>query len=27
VINGMQRVRPGARVTPTNGRIEPSAGS
>lgn len=27
VINGMQRVRPGARVTPTNGRIEPLAGS
>jgi len=27
VINGMQRVRPGARVTPTNGRIEPVAGS
>ena len=27
VINGMQRVRPGARVTPTNGRIEPPAGS
>ena len=27
VINGMQRVRPGARVAPTNGRIEPAAGS
>jgi RND family efflux transporter MFP subunit len=27
VINGMQRVRPGARVTPTNGRIEPLAGN
>jgi RND family efflux transporter MFP subunit len=27
VINGMQRVRPGARVTPSNGRIEPVAGS
>ena len=27
VINGMQRVRPGAKVTPTNGRIEPLAGS
>src|SRR5262245_34909704 len=27
VINGMQRVRPGARVTPTSGRIEPLAGS
>ncbi len=27
VINGMQRVRPGGRVTPTNGRIEPLAGS
>ena len=27
VINGMQRVRPGARVTPTDGRIEPLAGS
>jgi len=27
VINGMQRVRPGARVTPTAGRIEPPAGS
>ena len=27
VINGMQRVRPGARVTPTGGRIEPLAGS
>jgi hypothetical protein len=27
VINGMQRVRPGARVAPTNGRIEPVAGS
>lgn len=26
VINGMQRVRPGAKVTPTNGRIEPPAG-
>jgi RND family efflux transporter MFP subunit len=25
VINGMQRVRPGARVTPTSGRIEPLA--
>ena len=23
VINGMQRVRPGAKVAPTNGRIEP----
>ena len=27
VINGMQRVRPGARVTPTAGRIEPLAGT
>src|SRR5262245_11246283 len=27
VINGMQRVRPGARVSPTSGRIEPLAGS
>ena len=27
VINGMQRVRPGARVTPTSGHIEPLAGS
>src|SRR5262245_6127383 len=27
VINGMQRVRAGARVTPTAGRIEPLAGS
>ena len=27
VINGMQRVRPGARVTPTSGRIEPAAGN
>jgi len=27
VINGMQRVRPGARVTPTGGRIEPLAGT
>jgi RND family efflux transporter MFP subunit len=27
VINGMQRVRPGARVAPTSGRIEPVAGS
>jgi RND family efflux transporter MFP subunit len=27
IINGMQRVRPGARVTPSNGRIEPVAGS
>ena len=27
VINGMQRVRPGAKVTPTSGRIEPQAGS
>ena len=27
VINGMQRVRPGAKVTPTSGRIEPPAGS
>jgi RND family efflux transporter MFP subunit len=27
VINGMQRVRPGAKVAPTNGRIEPVAGS
>jgi RND family efflux transporter MFP subunit len=26
VINGMQRVRPGARVAPTNGRIEPMPG-
>src|SRR5262245_17232897 len=26
VINGMQRVRPGARVAPTDGRIEPLAG-
>jgi len=27
VINGMQRVRPGAKVAPTNGRIEPLAGT
>jgi len=27
VINGMQRVRPGAKVAPTDGRIEPIAGS
>jgi len=27
VISGMQRVRPGARVTPTSGRIEPLSGS
>jgi len=27
VINGLQRVRRGAKVTPTNGRIEPLAGS
>jgi RND family efflux transporter MFP subunit len=27
VINGMQRVRPGAKVAPSNGRIEPVAGS
>jgi RND family efflux transporter MFP subunit len=27
VITGMQRVRPGARVTPTSGRIEPPSGS
>src|SRR5262245_55331205 len=27
VINGMQRVRPGARVTPTAGHIEPLSGS
>jgi RND family efflux transporter MFP subunit len=27
VINGMQRVRPGAKVAPTSGRIEPVAGS
>jgi RND family efflux transporter MFP subunit len=27
VINGMQRVRPGAKVTPTDGRIEPLSGS
>ena len=27
VINGMQRVRPGAKVTPTAGHIEPLAGS
>jgi RND family efflux transporter MFP subunit len=27
VINGMQRVRPGAKVAPTDGRIEPVAGS
>jgi RND family efflux transporter MFP subunit len=27
VITGMQRVRPGARVAPTGGRIEPLAGS
>jgi len=27
VINGMQRVRPGARVTPTAGRIEPLPGT
>jgi RND family efflux transporter MFP subunit len=26
VITGMQRVRPGARVTPTSGRIEPPSG-
>lgn len=26
VINGMQRVQPGARVAPTNGRIEPVPG-
>jgi RND family efflux transporter MFP subunit len=26
VINGMQRIRPGARVTPTGGRIEIAAG-
>ena len=26
VINGMQRVRPGARVAPTDGRVEPVAG-
>ena len=27
VINGMQRIRPGARVTPTTGRVEIAAGS
>lgn len=27
VINGMQRVRPGAPVAPTDGRVEPPAGS
>jgi RND family efflux transporter MFP subunit len=27
VINGMQRVRPGAKVAPTNGRVEPPAGN
>jgi RND family efflux transporter MFP subunit len=27
VINGMQRVRPGVKVAPTNGRVEPLAGS
>ena len=27
IINGLQRVRRGAKVTPTNGRIEPLAGS
>ena len=27
VIDGMQRVRPGGRVTPTDGHIEPLAGS
>jgi len=27
VINGMQRVRPGAKVTPTDGHIEPLSGS
>jgi RND family efflux transporter MFP subunit len=27
VINGMQRVRPGAKVAPTNGRVEPLAGN
>ena len=27
VINGMQRVRPGAKVAPTSGRIDPLAGS
>ena len=27
VINGMQRVRPGGKVTPTTARIEPLAGS
>jgi RND family efflux transporter MFP subunit len=27
VISGLQRVRPGARVAPTQGRIEPAAGS
>jgi hypothetical protein len=27
VITGMQRVRPGARVTPTTGRIELPSGS
>ena len=26
VINGMQRVRPGAPVAPTDGRVEPPAG-
>ena len=25
VINGMQRVRPGVKVAPTDGRIEPQA--
>ena len=27
IINGMQRVRPGAPVAPTDGRVEPPAGS
>ncbi len=27
VINGMQRVRPGAPVAPTDGRVEPPAGN
>jgi hypothetical protein len=27
VIAGMQRVRPGAKVAPTRGRIEPLSGS
>jgi len=27
VINGMQRVRPGAKVAPTSGRVEPPAGN